>query len=409
MPFISYFLFFTATNYPWNQFTNIKRIGFGKCGTVYKVTAKLDEREYALKQTHVPPNEKDFERCKKEIMAISNLNSPYIIRYFNSFVDKDGKVCIITELCGNDLNNCLKDRDLTIDVIRPQTVTILDQLLHGIDYIHSQKLIHRDLKPSNIFVVIVEDQVKVKIGDFGLASFEDDEMTSMTGAHLYRAPEQESNEYDCKVDIYTLGIVLFEVRKKKFEIKSEAWTKCIKNLRRKTKVTLKEFEPYQPKEWKQLLASFLAEDPDERPTAKYVLDAFMPRLKGTAEVAIMTPAEVPNPIPSISPISAPTGIPSPTPIMSGMFVSVFLFWAVNKLLYQKAGKINFQCFLLHIKLNKIQPSQRLWFSDTSTLLFWRVRCNTLVSNASPFKDHTAANICDENMQFFLCDRSGMGP
>ena len=55
---------------------NIERIGFGKCGTVYKVTAQLDEREYALKQTHVPPHDKAFERCEREIMAISNLHNP---------------------------------------------------------------------------------------------------------------------------------------------------------------------------------------------------------------------------------------------------------------------------------------------------------------------------------------------
>ena len=136
---------------------------------------------------------------------------------------------IVTELCGIDL----KDRDLTMDVIRPQAVTILDQLLHGIDYIHNQKLIHRDLKPSNIFVVIIEDQVRVKIGDFGLASFEDDEMTSMTGAHLYRASEQEPTEYDCKVDIYThWGLYCLKLEKS-FEMKSDAWTKCIKKRSQK--------------------------------------------------------------------------------------------------------------------------------------------------------------------------------
>ena len=228
-------------------------------------------------------------------MAISNLHNPYIIRYYNSFEDKDGKVCIVMELCGNDLNNCLNDGNLTINVIRPQAVKILDQLLHGIDYIHSQKLIHRDLKPSNIFVEIAEDQVGVKIGDFGLACFEDDEMTSSTGSPLYRAPEQQFNKYDCKVDIYTLGIVLFEVRKKNFQMESVAWTKCMKNLRRKTKATLKEFEPYQPRVWEQLFAMLLAEDPGERPAAKYVTDAFIPLLQDTGEVAIMTLAEVPRP------------------------------------------------------------------------------------------------------------------
>ena len=66
-------------------------------------------------------------------------------------------------------------------------------------------------------------------------------------------------------------------------------------------------------------------DPGERPTAKYVLDAFIPLLKGAAKVAIMVPAET----------------PSSTPNMSGMLVpGFFLFWTVSKLLYRNAGKIN---------------------------------------------------------------------
>ena len=294
--------FLTGSNYPWNhgQYTSITIIGYGTCGTVYKVRATCDEKEYALKRTHVPPNNKDFERCKREIKAIASLAHPCIVRYFTSFNDEDGKVNIQMELCEKDLQTCLDDREVTVREIRPKAVKIMDQLLQGIDYVHSQKLIHRDLKPSNIFVIIDGDGLRVKIGDFGLVSFEDDEMTSRTGAPLYRAPEQEFGEYNSKVDIYTLGIVLFEIVKKKFDVLPDKWIKCIKNLRRKTTITLREFEPYEPAEWEDVFISLLKQDADERPTAKQCLEALIPLLQGKADVVI--PTQQPKAIASMSSI-----------------------------------------------------------------------------------------------------------
>ncbi|XP_036142962.1 eukaryotic translation initiation factor 2-alpha kinase 3 [Monomorium pharaonis] len=112
-------------------------------------------------------------------------------------------------------------------------LNIFDQMVNAVEYIHLNNLIHRDLKPSNIFFDC-NDQNKIKIGDFGLvtaitegydeahthtsaaknknASFKNNVYTAGVGTHLYMAPEQRNKQnYNCKVDIYSLGVILFEL------------------------------------------------------------------------------------------------------------------------------------------------------------------------------------------------------
>ncbi|CAF0800863.1 unnamed protein product [Adineta steineri] len=142
----------------------------------------------------------------------------------------------VMELCQPE---SLRDRLIQRDINRFQAWSIFDQIIKGIEYIHSQKLIHRDLKPSNILFSL---DGTVKIGDFGLVSaFGEDKLAKkkkrddekidsippietissttdgggnneLGGTILYMSPEQMHREpYNQKVDIYAMGIILFEL------------------------------------------------------------------------------------------------------------------------------------------------------------------------------------------------------
>jgi serine/threonine protein kinase len=84
-------------------------------------------------------------------------------------------------------------------------------IVAGMEYVHSKKFIHRDLKPENIFL---DEEYRIRIGDLGSSRLVDIEfavMTSEAGTPLYTAPEVFSGHYDDKVDIYSFGLILYEL------------------------------------------------------------------------------------------------------------------------------------------------------------------------------------------------------
>ncbi|CAL8286275.1 unnamed protein product [Lota lota] len=168
------------------------------------------------------------------------------------------------------------------------------EILDGLAYIHEQGMIHRDLKPVNIFL---DSQDHVKIGDFGLATdhranvaagkLELEEtgpavmpkpdptgnMTGMVGTALYVSPEVQGNTkatYNQKVDLFSLGIILFEMSYRPMTTGSERIS-VIGKLRTEAIDFPEDFSQYEKGTQRKVMVWLLNHDPAQRPTAQELL------------------------------------------------------------------------------------------------------------------------------------------
>lgn len=160
-------------------------------------------------------SEKERNDCLREHKILELFNHPNIIRFREVYKTKSGQLCIVMDYAdGGDLSmqiqNAKKDQ-------RPFTENqILDwftQIVIGLKHVHERKILHRDLKAQNIF--LTKKHNLVKLGDFGIAKQLENtnEMAAtVVGTPYYLSPEiVQSNKYDYKTDIWSLGVILYEL------------------------------------------------------------------------------------------------------------------------------------------------------------------------------------------------------
>ena len=150
------------------------------------------------------------EAVSKEIKVLNELSHPSIVKIQEVYEGQNHLYIILELLKGGDLHSRKKPlQSMSIEII----AYIVMQLIEGLEHMHSRGYMHRDMKPSN---VAFKDEVGflVKIIDFGFVEFLDSLNYSIKkcGTPGYLAPEIFINNcYDEKIDIYSLGIILFSL------------------------------------------------------------------------------------------------------------------------------------------------------------------------------------------------------
>lgn len=190
----------------------IEMIGEGGMGIVFRAKELMVEREVAVKVLR-----RDFvrqgevvERFVSEANALAKLNHPNIATLYNFFREADDLFMVMELVRGETLAGVVSRHG---PIPYQSAVMQFSQILEGIGYAHNHGVVHRDIKPSN---VIVTDSGSVKVMDFGIARVAGTERRTKTGNIIgtleYMSPEQiKGHEADSRSDIYSLGILLFEI------------------------------------------------------------------------------------------------------------------------------------------------------------------------------------------------------
>lgn len=192
----------------------LEKIGDGGMAVVYKAKCRLLNRYVAVKilKPEFVNDVKFLENFRKESHAAASLSHPNIVNVYD--VGREGNInYIVMELVtGQPLSELIKE-EAPIDYKR--AVDLTRQIASGLSVAHKHNIIHRDVKPHNI--LITEDGV-AKITDFGIAkavkttTIVDQTAEAIMGSVHYFSPEQARGGYvDEKSDIYSLGIVMYEM------------------------------------------------------------------------------------------------------------------------------------------------------------------------------------------------------
>nr|XP_055045033.1 raf-1 proto-oncogene, serine/threonine kinase a isoform X4 [Misgurnus anguillicaudatus] len=188
------------------------RIGSGSFGTVYKGKWHGDVAVKILKVT--TPTPEQFQAFRNEVAVLRKTRHVNIL-LFMGYMTKDN-LAIVTQWCeGSSLYKHLHVQETNFQMF--QLIDIARQAAQGMDYLHAKNIIHRDMKSNNIFL---HDGLTVKIGDFGLATVKarwsgSQQVEQPSGSILWMAPEvirmEDNNPYSFQSDVYSYGIVLYEL------------------------------------------------------------------------------------------------------------------------------------------------------------------------------------------------------
>lgn len=241
---------------PLDGFTIKRGVGCGGFGEVYYATTH-GGKDVALKLIR-----RNLEVELRGVRHCLNLRHPNLLELYDVRQDDRGETWVVMAYVRGE---CLEE----VLAKRPQGLPEAEALAWfrataaAVAYLHDHGIVHRDLKPGNIF----RDEGQIKLGDYGLSKFisvsRRSGQTESVGTVHYMAPEIAHGRYGKEIDVYALGVLLYELLTGRVPFEGEsAGEVLMKHL-----TALPELE-HLPAKYRQVVAACLAKEPAERPTAE---------------------------------------------------------------------------------------------------------------------------------------------
>jgi len=204
----------TTTSPPLAKYQKLEKVGEGTYGVVYKAKDKSNGRLIALKKIRLEHEDEGVPSTAiREISLLKELSHPNVVNLID-VVHNQSKLYLVFEFLDQDLKRYME----STPVLKPLLVkSYMWQLISGIAFCHSRRVLHRDLKPQNL---LIDSQGSLKLADFGLARAFCLPVRTYTHEVVtlwYRAPEilLGSKAYSTPVDMWSIGCIFGELLSKR--------------------------------------------------------------------------------------------------------------------------------------------------------------------------------------------------
>jgi eukaryotic-like serine/threonine-protein kinase len=301
----------------------LHRIGSGGMADVYSAEDTHLGRQVALKVLHrrFAQDQEFVERFRREAKSVAGLSHPNVVGVFDRG-GHDGTYYIAMEhLAGRTLKEIV---EIEAPLPQERAIDLAQQILQGAGYAHRHGVIHRDFKPHN---VIVDDDGRTKVTDFGIARAGASEMTetgSIMGTAQYLSPEQaQGHAVTAASDLYSIGVMLYEMLAGRLPFEGDSAVSIALKHLSEPPPPLSQLRPDVHPAVEAVVMAALAKDPAQRwqsaddfaqglETARARMEA---GADGGQDFAALAPLPVPAPMPApeseAAPVAADDGVLPP--------------------------------------------------------------------------------------------------